>query len=193
MKLCLATNNQHKVSEIRGMLSDTFDLVSLQDIGCTEELAEDQDTIEGNSRQKAEYVFQRYRVACIADDSGLEVASLNGEPGVYSAMYAGPQRSFDDNIAMLLDKLNGMANRHAHFKTVITLASNAGVRQFEGIFPGVILTERRGTNGFGYDPVFLPDGHTRTLAEMTLEEKNRISHRSIAIEKLVTYLKTNKL
>ncbi|NOS91977.1 MAG: RdgB/HAM1 family non-canonical purine NTP pyrophosphatase [Cyclobacteriaceae bacterium] len=188
MQLCFATNNQHKIKEVRALLPATFTLLSLQDIGCAEELAEEQNTIPGNSFQKADYVFRNYGVACFADDSGLEVDSLNGAPGVDSAYYAGPQRSFDDNMNLLLKNLQEHTNRMAQFRTVITLITPDLTQQFEGILRGQILHEKRGTEGFGYDPLFLPDGFTHTLAEMALEDKNKISHRSKAMAKLIQYL-----
>jgi XTP/dITP diphosphohydrolase len=186
----IATNNRHKLEEIQFALRDRFVLRTLQDIGCHEELAEDQDTIEGNSFQKAVYVHKNYNVDCFADDSGLEVEALNGAPGVISAHYAGPQRSHDDNIELLLKNLSGKSNRRARFKTVITLIWKENVHTFDGIVNGTILTSRRGTNGFGYDPVFLPEGFSKTLAEMTMEEKNQISHRAIAVRKLANFLNT---
>jgi XTP/dITP diphosphohydrolase len=192
MKLCVATNNSHKAEEISQLLGSSFELVTLQQIGCFEELAEEQETIEGNSRQKAEYVFNKYKVRCFADDSGLEVNALNGAPGVHSAYYAGPQKNFDDNINVLLKNLESATDRSARFRTVITLMESEGVRQFEGSLEGTILNERKGKGGFGYDPVFLPQGYSKTLAEMTLAEKNKISHRSIALGKLVAYLNSRK-
>lgn len=184
----IATNNRHKLEEIQAILSDGISLKTLKDIGCTEELAEDQDTIEGNSFQKADYVYQNYHVDCFADDSGLEVDALNGAPGVISAMYAGPQRSHDDNINLLLKNLAGVTNRKARFRTIITLIQSGKSFAFEGIVNGTILHERRGTDGFGYDPVFLPDNSSKTLAEMTMDEKNQISHRAHAVRKLVNFL-----
>lgn len=184
----IATNNRHKLDEIQAILGDRFSLKTLRDIGCTEELAEDQNTIEGNSHQKAEYVHRTYHVDCFADDSGLEVEALKGEPGVDSAHYAGPQRSHDDNINLLLKNLSGESNRRARFKTVITLFLDGNKHVFEGIVNGTILQERRGTDGFGYDPVFLPDGSSKTLAEMTMTEKNQISHRAVAVGKLANFL-----
>ncbi len=185
----IATNNRHKLEEIQAILGDSVSLKTLRDINCTEELAEDQDTIEGNSWQKADYVYKHYHVDCFADDSGLEVDALGGAPGVISAMYAGPQRSHDDNINLLLKNLEGQSNRKARFKTVITLILDGKVHTFEGLVYGTILTSRRGTDGFGYDPVFLPDGSSKTLAEMTMDEKNQISHRAVAVRKLANYLK----
>jgi len=186
----IATNNRHKLEEIQAILKGGISLKTLKDIGCTEELAEEQDTIEGNSFQKADYVHKNYHVDCFADDTGLEVEALNGEPGVDSAHYAGPQRSHDDNINLLLTNLEGKSNRKARFRTIITLILDNKVHTFEGIVNGTILTERRGTDGFGYDPVFLPDGFSKTLAEMSMDEKNRISHRAVAVGKLVNFLNT---
>jgi XTP/dITP diphosphohydrolase len=190
MTLCFATNNKHKLEEVAKIIPPSIHLVDLRSIGCIEELEETTGTIQGNSRQKAVYVFDKYRIPCFADDSGLEVKSLQGAPGVDSAMYAGPQRSFDDNIQLLLKNLEEHSNREAQFITVITLITDKGSWQFEGILKGTILSEKRGTGGFGYDPVFLPHGHKFTLAEMTMEEKNKISHRSMAIQKLVEFLKS---
>ncbi|MBX2898125.1 MAG: RdgB/HAM1 family non-canonical purine NTP pyrophosphatase [Cyclobacteriaceae bacterium] len=189
MTLCFATNNPNKVKEIQALLGDAFSLQSLAQIGCTETLAEDQDTIAGNSLQKAQYVFDTYHVPCFADDTGLEVTALGGAPGVYSARYAGPQCNADDNIARLLHELEGKADKSARFRTVITLITQAGMHQFEGVLAGSILPEKKGTNGFGYDPVFVPEGTTETLAEMELQKKNLISHRALAFRKLERFLK----
>lgn len=189
MKLCFATNNTHKVKEIQALLGNSFTLLSLADIGCAEELAEDQDTLEGNSLQKAQYVFDNYNVACFADDTGLEVEALNGEPGVYSARYAGAQRNSTDNIELLLQNLREKENLKARFRTVVTLITEKGTHQFEGILNGAITFEPRGTQGFGYDPVFVAEGYTQTLAQLELSEKNKISHRARAVQKLVLFLK----
>jgi len=188
MELCFATNNQHKIEEVKHLLGSQHHLRSLKEIGCLEELAEDQATIEGNSFQKAEYVFRKYGVACFADDSGVEVETLNGNPGVHSAYYAGPQRSHSDNMDLLLTNLKGVENRIAQFKTVITLITPTITRQFEGILKGTIQHEKKGMGGFGYDPIFIPIGFAKTLAEMTMEEKNAISHRAIAINQLAEFL-----
>jgi XTP/dITP diphosphohydrolase len=189
VNLCFATNNCHKLEEIRALLGPFFQLKSLQDIGCWEELPETQNTIEGNSLQKANYVFDRYGVACFADDTGLEVESLGGDPGVYSARYAGDHKSSEDNIDLLLTNLNSFQNRKARFKTVIALFEPDGINTFEGIVTGVILPERRGTMGFGYDSVFQPDGYQKSFGEMDLAEKNLISHRAIAVKKLINFMK----
>jgi XTP/dITP diphosphohydrolase len=191
-RVVIATNNAHKVAEIRALLPAGYPLITLQQIGCTEALPEEHDTLEGNSYQKAAYVFEKYGTPCLADDSGLEVEALAGEPGVHSAHYAGPRRSHADNMQLLLQKLAGVAARQAHFRTVITLVGAGPVKQFEGVLEGTIATAPRGHQGFGYDPVFIPQGSPRTLAEMTLEEKNNISHRARAVEKLVAWLTSDR-
>jgi XTP/dITP diphosphohydrolase len=190
--LCIASNNPHKIEEIRDIIDPKFNLMNLDQIGCKEELPETRNTIEDNSLQKAEYVFQHYHVACFADDSGLEVSALNGAPGVFSARYAGDHKNSDDNIDLLLKNLDDNANRKARFRTVITLI---GLDEepvfFEGIVNGSIINSRRGTSGFGYDPIFVPEGHDRTYAEMSLQEKSGLSHRAIAVKKLEAYLKNH--
>jgi XTP/dITP diphosphohydrolase len=188
MRLCFATNNLHKIQEVQAIVGTRINLVSLNQIGCLEELPEEQTTIEGNSFQKAKYVFDRYQIPCFADDSGVEVEALNGEPGVYSAMYAGPHRNHADNTTKLLLNLKDKANRKANFKTVLTLIIGQHQKQFIGTLEGTISNHQSGTNGFGYDPVFLPKGFSTTLAEMTMEEKNKISHRAKAIQQLVDFL-----
>ncbi len=189
-RLVLATNNKHKVSELKPLLEGRYELSTLEQIGCFEELPETTDTLEGNSLQKAQYLFDHYKLACISDDSGLEVEALNGEPGVYSARYAGPQRDSDDNIDLLLSKLKSQTNGKARFRAVITLINELGNPMlFEGIVNGHIINERRGTDGFGYDPVFIPDGYEQTFAELPLEVKNTISHRARAVQKLFSFLK----
>ncbi len=189
-KICFATNNKNKIAEVSQMLQGKYELVSLEEIGCTEELPEEQDTMEGNSRQKAQYVWQNYNISCFADDSGLEVEALGGAPGVYSARYAGPQRSDSDNIELVLQNLEGKSNRNARFRTSITLILNGQEHQFEGTVNGSITQGWKGNKGFGYDPIFTPAGHSKTFAEMSSEEKNSISHRGIAVRKLVDFLKT---
>lgn len=188
MQLCFATNNQHKIREVAGAIGNRFSILSLADVSVREELPETTDTIEGNSLQKALYVFRRTNIPCFADDSGLEVELLGGAPGVHSAYYSG-ERNDEKNIEKLLTDLRGAQNRRARFRTVITLAGHGQPRSFEGIIEGEITTEKKGSGGFGYDPVFRPVGYTKTFGEMSLEEKNRISHRSIAVQKLVSYLK----
>lgn len=189
MELCFATNNIHKLEEIQSMLGARFSLVTLSDIGCNEDIPETRDTIADNSLQKAEYIWDNYHIDCFADDTGLEVAALNNEPGVFSARYAGPQRNADDNMNLLLEKLSDSANHQARFKTVITLVLNGVYSQFEGIVEGTIVSKKKGTHGFGYDPIFMPLGHDRTFAEMTMQEKSTLSHRAIAFSKLVDYLR----
>ena len=189
MRLCFASNNKHKLEEIKNVVGRTFEILSLADIKCNEELPETRNTLEGNSLQKAEYVLQHYNTPCFADDTGLEVEALNGAPGVYSARYAGNHRNTDDNIALLLQNLKNDTNRKAQFRTVITLIGiEAQPVFFEGVIRGEIITEKRGSSGFGYDPVFVPEGRSKTFAEMTLEEKNQLSHRAIAVKKLAEYL-----
>jgi XTP/dITP diphosphohydrolase len=193
IRICFATNNQHKLYEVRAALPPEIEVLSLDEINCFEELPETSDTIEGNSLQKARYVNENFGIACFADDTGLEVESLSGAPGVYSARFAGPQKSSDDNIRLLLHQLNGNDNRRAQFKTVITLVGlTPRPEVFEGIVKGTITQARRGTAGFGYDPVFLPDGFNVTFAEMDLNQKNSLSHRGLAVQKLVAFLLDNK-
>lgn len=190
MTLCFATNNRHKVDEVQAAVGGAVRLTTLEQAGITEELPETQDTLEGNARQKAVYVFEHYGLSCFADDTGLEVDALGGAPGVYSARYAGPARQAEDNMDLLLRNLAGKSNRGAQFRTVIWLTLPSGQWAFEGVVRGRILTERRGHGGFGYDPIFLPDGASKTLAEMSMEEKNLISHRGTAIRKLVDFLRS---
>ncbi|MEA5402226.1 non-canonical purine NTP diphosphatase [Arcicella sp. DC2W] len=188
-KLCFATNNAHKVEEVQAILGEQFELLTLSQIGCQEELPETGNTLEANSLQKAQYLFDHYQVDCFADDSGLEVTALGGEPGVFSARYAGEQRSHADNIALLLKNLSGEKDRSAQFRTVITLILDGKVNQFEGIIKGKIIEELKGSEGFGYDPIFMPEGYEITFAEMSIEEKGEISHRAKAVEKLIEFLK----
>ena len=186
--ICFATNNQHKLAEVRRLLRSEFQIVSLQEIGCLDELPETQDTLEGNSLQKADFVFRKFGVSCFADDTGLEVEALQGEPGVHSAHYAGSSRSAEANMSLVLAKLTGEKNRRARFRTVITLLEPGGEKTFEGFVRGEILTGKRGAHGFGYDPIFQPEGSNYTFAEISLDEKNKLSHRGMAIQQLVTYL-----
>lgn len=189
MILCLATNNTHKVEELQALLGTDFQLKTLKEIGCEIDLPETRDTFQGNSSQKAEYVWAHYGIDCIADDSGLEVEALNGEPGVFSARYAGSHGNHEANIQKLLANLEGIENRAAQFRSVITLIRNGEINQFEGIIKGEIIHEKRGNQGFGYDPIFVPEGYETTFAEMTMEEKNPISHRGLAVKQLVEFLK----
>jgi len=192
MILCLATNNAHKVEELQAMLGHQYQLKTLADIGCSDEIPETENTFQGNSRQKALYIWERFGLNCIADDSGLEVDALNGEPGVFSARYAGEHGNHQKNINLLLQNLSGIQDRSAQFRCVITLILNGDIYQFDGIIRGTIIEEKRGTQGFGYDPIFIPEGYNRTFAEMSMEEKNPISHRGLAVEKLIAFLKPNQ-
>ncbi|MEI6816427.1 MAG: non-canonical purine NTP diphosphatase [Bacteroidota bacterium] len=190
MELVFATQNAHKITEINQALGNLFKVKSLMEIGCLEELPETQNTMDGNARQKAIYVHDTYHANCFADDSGMEVEALDGRPGIYSARYAGMDKNMDANMAKVLDELKDKDNRRARFRTVIALVVDGQVTIFEGVINGQIIHDRRGQNGFGYDPIFMPDGYNRTFAEMTLIEKNNISHRAIAVSKLKAYLET---
>ncbi len=190
MEICFATNNENKLNEIRELLPD-FTILSLADIGHEGDLPEDQKTLEGNSHQKAEYISKKYNINCFSDDTGLEVFALDGEPGVYSARYAGVHHDSEANMKLLLQKLEGLKDRSAQFRTVITFIYDKKVKQFEGIVKGHILEAKSGEKGFGYDPIFMPKGYKQSFAEMTLEEKNSISHRGEAVRKFVKYIKTH--
>ncbi len=186
--IVFATNNKHKLLEVQQILGNTFHLKSLVDIGFTEDIPEDFDTLEQNASQKAWYLYNRFGVDCFADDTGLEVDVLDGKPGVYSARYAGEQRNSQDNIVKLLADLKGISNRKAQFRTVISLIISGEEHQFQGVVRGSIIDELKGSDGFGYDPIFVPEGYNLTFAEMELDLKNRISHRGLATQKLVAFL-----
>lgn len=186
--LVFATNNLHKLEEVRDILGGSFRIASLKEIGCTDDIPETADTLEGNALQKARYVKDKFGYDCFADDTGLEVEALGGAPGVFSARYAGPGHDSEANMRKLLKELEGKMNRQAQFRTVVALLLDGEEYTFEGIVRGTILTERRGTAGFGYDPVFVPEGYAETFAEMGSEEKNRISHRARAVQKLADFL-----
>jgi len=188
MQIVFATNNLNKLKEVQALIPAHIQLLSLADIGCLEDVPENQDTIEGNAIQKAEYIKEKYGYDCFADDTGLEVEALNGEPGVFSARYAGEQRSALDNMNKLLNALNNTKNRHAQFKTVIALQLNRKQHTFTGICKGKITNTKQGEKGFGYDPIFKPAGFEKTFAEMDLNLKNTISHRGNAISQLVNFL-----
>lgn len=188
MELVFATNNQHKLQELQAILGDEIKLLSLKDIECNEEIPEEQETLEGNARQKAMFVYEKYAYNCFADDTGLEIEALNGEPGVYSARYAGEEKSAEANMKKVLEKLGEINTRKARFRTVISLIINGEENQFEGIVDGEILKEKKGGSGFGYDPIFQPEGFEVSFAEMELSEKNKISHRGRAVQKLVRFL-----
>ncbi|WP_339874911.1 non-canonical purine NTP diphosphatase [uncultured Algoriphagus sp.] len=188
MKICFATNNQKKVEEVKAALGDNFEIVSLKDIGCIDELPETGDTLEHNAFQKARYVKEHFGVDCFADDTGLEVDALEGEPGVYSGRYAGEPRSDDRNIDLLLKNLEKSSLRKARFKTVIALLLGDEEYKFEGVAEGEILKERKGDGGFGYDSVFVPNGYVQSFAQLTMAEKNAISHRGKAVRALISFL-----
>ncbi len=191
-KLIFATNNQHKVIEIRKVLSDLFDIITLQEACIDIDIPEPHDTLKANATEKSTTIYALTHKNCFSEDTGLEVDSLNGEPGVKSARYAGKDRSDEENIKKLLHNLEGIENRKARFRTYISLILDGTEHRFEGICEGKIITEQKGKNGFGYDSVFVPDGSEKTFAEMDLEEKNKFSHRKKAMEKLITFLKNNQ-
>ena len=188
-KLVFATNNQHKTDEIRLALEGQYEVLNLSDIGCDVDIPETADTFEGNATLKSSYVLEHFNMSCFADDSGLEVEALNNEPGVFSARYAGT-RDHMENINLVLKKLEGFSNRKARFKTVISLLQNGQNHIFEGVINGTIRADLAGLKGFGYDPIFQPDGYDITFAEMDMAEKNTISHRAIALKKMIDFLKS---
>ena len=193
MKLVFASNNKNKIQEIQALVPKNIQIVSLEDIGCTEDIPETADTIEGNAILKANFVTEKYGYNCFADDTGLEVDALNGAPGVYSARYAGEQKDANDNMDKLLSELEDKSNRKANFKTVIALNFNGKQNLFTGIINGKIIEEKIGSNGFGYDPIFVADGYEKTFAELTMEEKSTISHRGIAVKELILFLQKQNL
>lgn len=190
-KIVFATNNAHKLEEVRDILKDKMQVLSLAEIGCTEDIAETAETLEGNAEIKARYIFDKFGVDCFADDTGLEVEALNGKPGVYSARYAGEPSDSTKNVKKILTEMKGVENRNAQFRTVICLMEEGECHFFEGIIKGRIALNPSGKGGFGYDPVFIPEGYDGSFAELTSEEKNSISHRALAVKKLNDYL-TNR-
>ena len=188
MKFIFATNNQHKVDEVRFVLGKEFEIITLREAGINIDIPEPHETLEENASEKSKVISQLTRTNCFSEDTGLEVEALNGEPGVKSARYAGEEKSFDKNIQKLLSKLKDQTNRKARFRAVISLILDGKEYLFEGISDGIIINEKRGNLGFGYDPVFLPNGSNKTFAEMELAEKNQYSHRKRAVEKLVVFL-----
>ncbi len=190
MKICFATNNRNKLEEIQQILGDSFEILSLKDIGCFDDIAEPHESLEENSAEKAEYIYTRYQIPVFADDTGLEIVALDGAPGVYSARYGGPERSAERNMTKVLAELEGAADRSAQFRTIMTYIDESGTFQFEGIVKGRIISERRGEGGFGYDPIFIPDGYDQTFGELPTSEKNQISHRVRSLSKLVEFLKS---
>lgn len=189
-QLVFATNNLNKIKEVQSLLPDSIQIMSLESIGCLEDIPETADTIEGNAIQKANYVTEKYGYDCFADDTGLEVQALHGEPGVDSAHYAGAQRNANDNMDKLLANLSSQTTRKAQFKTVIALNLNGKQQLFTGVVEGEITLEKVGHQGFGYDPIFQPDGFSETFAEMTLEQKGQISHRGLATKQLIDFLES---
>jgi len=187
-KLVFATNNKHKLQEVSAILSKKFHVASLTDIGCFEDIPETGSTLEENASIKSQYVVDRFRIDCFADDTGLEVDAMDGRPGVYSARYAGEGATYEKNVDKLLQELDGKTRRTARFRTVISLIFNGKEHLFDGIVEGKIIEERRGGGGFGYDPVFVPDGYEQTFAEMEPELKNKISHRAIATQKFARFM-----
>lgn len=190
VEIVFATNNKNKIAEVRKVISGKIQLLSLADINCHDELPETSGTIHGNAMEKAQYVAKKFNANCFADDSGLEIDSLDGMPGVDSAYYAGPQKNADANMNKVLAQLQKSPNRSAQFKTVIALVFYGKTHLFEGIVRGTILPEKKGTGGFGYDPIFMPHGFNKSFAEMSMSEKNSMSHRAIAVNKLVQFLST---
>ena len=188
MQLVFASHNKNKIKEISELIPKSINLLGLSDINCNDEIVETSDTIEGNALIKANFVYENFKINCFADDSGIEVEALNGAPGVYSARYAGEPKNDEKNLQKLLIDLKGNENKNAQFKTVIALVIDGKKQLFEGIIKGKIISEKRGTNGFGYDPIFIPDGYDITFAEMDFETKNKISHRAIAVKKLMEFL-----
>jgi XTP/dITP diphosphohydrolase len=188
MKLVFATANLNKAAEIARLLPDSIEILTLKDLDVTEEIPETADTLEGNAHQKAAYITEKFGLPCFADDTGLEIASLDNRPGVHSARYAGEHRSDDDNMKKVLEELQNFPDRSARFRTVIALHLSNMSLDFEGIINGEILFEKQGTDGFGYDPIFAPEGHDKSFAEMSMDEKNAISHRGRAVQKLVAFL-----
>jgi XTP/dITP diphosphohydrolase len=189
MKLVFASNNKNKIAEIQQQVGLQFQIVSLEEIGCFVDIPETAETIEGNAILKANYVTENFGLPCFADDTGLEIEALNNEPGVYSARYAGEQKNPEDNMNLVLEKLASQTNRKAQFKTIIALNVNNEQHLFEGVVKGEITTEKSGNMGFGYDPIFQPEGFLTTFAEMSMEQKSVISHRGIAVQKLINFLK----
>ena len=187
-KIVFATSNPNKIREVNEMLGDKFEIIGLKDIGCTEEVPETQETIEGNALQKARYVKDNYGVDCFSEDTGLEIDALNGAPGVYTARYGGLERSAEKNMAKVQTELADKSNRGAQFKTVIALVLNGEEHLFPGIARGTIRKEKSGEGGFGYDPIFEPEGYDITFAEMDSKEKNKISHRGKAVRALIAFL-----
>lgn len=191
MKLVFATHNHNKAKEIQSIMPEGIEVITLDELQCNEDIPETEKTLEGNAKLKAQYIVNQFDMNCFADDTGLEIDALNGEPGVYSARYAGETRNSDDNMNLVLEKLEGSKNRNAQFRTAIALYWDGEMHLFEGIVKGRIIEEKRGNDGFGYDPIFEPENSGKTFAEMSLEEKSTISHRARAVAKMIEFLKLN--
>lgn len=189
MRLVFATNNQNKVKELKVLMLGSIEILTLSDIGCLEDIEETEDTLEGNAKLKANHVTKNYGYNCFADDTGLEVEALNGAPGVYSARYAGENVTYEDNVQKMLRKMKGKQNRQAQFRTSIALNLEGKQYLFEGVCKGEITNTKHGTDGFGYDPIFRPSGFKQTFAEMNFDQKGKISHRGLAVQKLIAFLK----
>lgn len=189
MRLVFATNNQNKVKELKALMPETIEILTLSDIGCLEDIEETEDTLEGNAKLKANHITKNYGYNCFADDTGLEVEALNGAPGVYSARYAGENVTYEDNVQKMLHEMEGKQNRQAQFRTSIALNLEGKQYLFDGVCKGKITNTKHGTDGFGYDPIFRPSGFKQTFAEMSLDQKGKISHRGLAVQKLITFLK----
>ena len=193
MKLVFATQNENKAQEIQSLLPEYFKIITLKDIRCFDDIPETAETLEGNSLLKASFISETYNLNCFADDTGLEIEALDFRPGVHSARYAGLDKSANENIDKVLLELEGKTKRNAQFRTIITLILNSSTFTFEGIVHGAIILEKRGENGFGYDPIFVPEGALKTFAEMTLTEKNQYSHRARAFQKMIVFLSEFKI
>lgn len=191
MKLVFATHNHNKAHEIQGIMPQGIEVITLDEIQCNEDIPETESTLEGNAKLKAQYIVDQFNMNCFADDTGLEIEALNGEPGVYSARYAGDSRDSNANMDLVLEKLKGIKNRNAQFRTAIALYWDGKMHLFEGIVKGRIIEEKRGKDGFGYDPIFEPEQCGKTFAEMNLVEKNKVSHRARAIEKMIEFIRMN--
>lgn len=189
MKLVFATHNHNKAREIQSIMPEGIEVITLDEIQCNEDIPETEKTLEGNAKLKAQYIVDQFNMNCFADDTGLEIEALNGEPGVYSARYAGEARNSDDNMNLVLEKLRDVQNRNAQFRTAIALYWDGEMHLFEGIVKGRIIEEKRGNDGFGYDPIFEPESTGKTFAEMSLAEKSKISHRARAFNKMIDFIK----
>ena len=188
-QLVFATNNTHKLDEVRAMLEPDYKIISLSELNCFDDIPETADTLEGNALLKAEYIYNKFGVDCFADDTGLEIDALNGEPGVYSARYAGESHNAQENMKKVLSKMDGLSSRSAHFRTVIALIQDGKTIFFEGRVDGTIATTQHGTAGFGYDPIFIPNGYDLSFAQLSADKKNEISHRGLAVKEFVKHLK----